>query len=322
MKRIIVTSLLALAWAAGRDPAIEATEFPKAPPSQESDRIHLVASSDVIVIGKATAHEAKTASLRLSPNSEAKGEWCFGTVKVTKVLLGTRALTEIRVGMPLNFSMVRDNPKDPKSPSHKVLQDSKKALNYSLPLKKEKLYFLNKHFEGDFYRPSPYNFLDVYPNKSKAARDKDLAAIKQLVKLLENPEKGLKDRVQYNRLRTAALLIYRYRSVKSGNMTGAKTEPIDAEESKLIMSALAEANWFPKYGPATISPRLLFMAMGVTEADGYKPPPRTINDLGPGLGETKEYARKATLAAQKWVKENRTKYRIKRFVENKKAEKQ
>jgi hypothetical protein len=104
-------------------------------------------------------------------------------------------------------------------------------------------------------------------------------------------------------------------------MTGKKTEPIDAEQSKLIMKALAEANWFPKYGPATISPKLLFMAMGVTEADGYKPPPKTINDLGPGLGETKEYARKVTLAAQKWVKENRTKYRIKRFVEDMKAEK-
>ena len=104
-------------------------------------------------------------------------------------------------------------------------------------------------------------------------------------------------------------------------MTGKKTEPIDAEESKLIMKALAEANWFPKYGPTTINPFLVFKALGVTEADGYKPPPRTVNDLGPGLGVTKEYARKETLAAQKWVKENRTKYRIKRFVEDIKAEK-
>src|SRR5262249_39809536 len=59
-------------------------------------------------------------------------------------------------------------------------------------------------------------------------------------KALAKPLEGLKSRSAEERLMTTAVLLYRYRWPRQGVT---KTEPIPAQESKLILTTLAELDW-------------------------------------------------------------------------------
>ena len=92
---------------------------------------------------------------------------------------------------------------------------------------------------------------------------------------------------------------YRARRAKMGFQGGAtKTEAVPAEESRLILRALADADWSGR-AFAPLSPQGVFLRLGLTEKDGWKPPA----DL-----------RNFPAAAQKWLKENAGKYRVRRYV--------
>ena len=102
------------------------------------------------------------------------------------------------------------------------------------------------------------------------------------------------------------MLVQRYRPL------GAKAnkqpeQPIDAEESKLLLKILAEADW--KDVNEAISstiypphPYRIFLQLGVAKKDGFEPP---IN--APDFRETLGYT-------QSWLRDNQEKYRIKRVT--------
>src|SRR5262249_24799796 len=120
----------------------------------------------------------------------------------------------------------------------------------------------------------------------------------------DDPRSGLTSKEQADRFLTAAMLINRYRTQKTQARPGVepKTQLIDAEESKLILTALAEADWSaPRPGvaqpPMMLQPMNLFTRLGVGPRDGWGPP-RTGNFVE---------------AEQKWVKDNAGTYRIKKF---------
>ena len=124
-------------------------------------------------------------------------------------------------------------------------------------------------------------------------------------KLLAKPMDGLKSKDADERLLTAALLIARYRTPKAGQT---RTESIDADESKLILQTLADADWTaraPKVG-FQMNPQNLFFRLGVTPKDGWNQP--------------KDF-KKLQEEAKKWLKDNADKYRISRYVDDQKAEK-
>ncbi|MBI1831061.1 MAG: hypothetical protein HYR84_06390 [Planctomycetes bacterium] len=82
-----------------------------------------------------------------------------------------------------------------------------------------------------------------------------------------------------------------------------KQEAVDAEESKLILKALAEGDWKQgvAFGNPIPSPFELFNNLSVTPKDGYNPINlRTQADV--------------FAAMQKWLDENQGKYRVQRFV--------
>ncbi|MFT2520507.1 hypothetical protein ACMWQB_30310, partial [Escherichia coli] len=70
--------------------------------------------------------------------------------------------------------------------------------------------------------------------------EKDLAAVQRCGKLLANPAEGLKAKEPTERLLTAFMLLARYRVFANPD---AKTEPIDAAESKAILEVLASTDW-------------------------------------------------------------------------------
>ena len=81
-----------------------------------------------------------------------------------------------------------------------------------------------------------------------------------------------------------------------------KLEPIDAAESKLILKALADADWSQPVRYDQASPMAVFQRLGVTAADGFRPPQPLRN--------VQDYMR----AARDWIRQHGDGYRIQRIV--------
>jgi hypothetical protein len=314
MRRILAASLSALACVPLLGSVATATGALPSEMNLVYDRVQRFAAADVIVVGKVTAHEQKTVRARLFPTQDKEYDWHLARVKVSQVLLGSQGLSELRVGMPGPLTL------------KKPLKDGGKprfggpTLPHSYPdtldVGKEAIIYVRKHFAEDFYILAPSGPRVVSKKAFPTFFAKDVAMVKRLAKLAGDPMKGLKAKKKEDRMLTTALLLLRYRQTRARTWNpNPKTEPVDAAQSKLIMSTLAEADWFPRPAAQQINPNELFLLLGPTEKDGFKMPPRTAKDFGPSLSYTKEYARKVTLARREWVKKNVNTYRVQRIVE-------
>jgi hypothetical protein len=249
-----------------------------------------VARADTIVTGKVTSIEEKTVSVPAAPGSKEKVEYVIAVVKVDDAIQGGKDLTHIKVGFQAPQAA---------GPGRPIRPGIGRGMA-KLDKDQEVLLFLSPHQTGEFNVMQMY--FDVV-DKSAPTYEKDLEATKKCVKLLAEPEKGLKSKDAQERLDTAALLIFKYRAFKPSDAQP-KEEPIDADMSKLIMNALADGDWTPPkvggpIGNFQMTPQALFFRLGVTDKDGWKPP-----QDGNNFQE----------AVETWVKENKDKYRIKKLV--------
>jgi hypothetical protein len=244
-----------------------------------------VALSEVIVVGKATGFADKLVAAK-PPWGGDKADYQAATVQVGEALLGAKDVKEIKVG----FIPPAEGPA-PKYP---------RRPKFVLAVDQEALLFLRPHADADFYAGDYY--YNVVPKKDNPQFDKDLDQVKRCVKLLADPAASLKSKDANERLLTAAMLVTRYRTPRPGGAP--KTEDVGAEESKLILQALADADWDPAKAPGFgFNPAGVFARLGVTEKDGFTPPP-----------DFKDYPD----AAKKWLKDNADKYRVQKFVADKK----
>src|SRR5262249_50917608 len=150
------------------------------------------------------------------------------------------------------------------------------------------------------------NYYDAIAKTGNDNFAKQVEEIKKSAKLLAKASDNLKSKEADTRFATAALLITRYRSHRQGAQ---KTEQVPADESKLILEALAGADWTQKQTPGDGgqgTPSGVFFSLGLTEKDGWKPPQDNTKFID---------------EAKKWCKDNAGKYRINRFVSDKKEEK-
>src|SRR5262249_1546783 len=115
--------------------------------------------------------------------------------------------------------------------------------------------------------------------------------------LLEDPDTSLKAKDEADRFLAAAMLVVRYTTRRSPN---AKTEPIDAEQSKRILQALAGADWTRSTDVTHLSPRTGLHRLPLPEKDGWAPPAK----------DPKAHA----AYAQQWLKDHADSYRIQKFV--------
>ena len=175
----------------------------------------------------------------------------------------------------------------------------------------DQLFFLSRHPDGGFYamsNMSPPITLEGDEGK------KTLESVKKVTAALADPMKGLKSESAEDRYLTAAMLIRKYR----GPLTvlfqfgpppapakkGPKEEPIDPEQSKLILQALAAADWTPKNDITQLSPLMVLHRLPLTKDDGWTPP---------SPKDAKEY----TAYAQRWVRDHVDSYRIQKFAAEK-----
>jgi hypothetical protein len=232
-----------------------------------------VATAEVVVIGKVTSFEDKTVT-------KDKTEFKIAVLTVGDALRAPKGTKSVRLGSVVIPAGVAIRP----SP-------------FQATEGQEGCYFLTKQGDADFYVPGTLGFLD----KKSPNFEKDVKLIKNCVKLLEDPDAALKGDNAEDRFLTAGMLVARYTTRASAN---AKTEPIEAEQSKRILQALASADWTPTNDLTQLSPLMVLGRLPLTDKDDWSPPSRQ---------DAKAYA----AYAQKWVKDHADTYRIQRFVAEK-----
>jgi hypothetical protein len=248
-----------------------------------------VAVADAVVVGKVTAFGDKLISAA-APFPGNKVDYQIAIVRIDEALLGAKGAKEIKVGFLPPAPSVPGSGPGP-------VQIIKRRPGFILSLDQEACLFLTKHPDADFYIGQ--NYFDVINKKGNARFDTEMDEVKRCVKLLADPAASLKADNADDRFLTAAMLVTRYRTPKTGFPS--KTKAIDADLSKQILLALADADWTAKAaGPGfQLTPQAVFFRLGLTEKDGWAPP-KDFNKIPD--------------EAKKWLKENADKYRLERFV--------
>jgi hypothetical protein len=240
-----------------------------------------VATADVVVVGKVTALQDKFENVLPFSGAKQTKEYRVAVVTVSDALLGAKSAKTIRLGfMPIPPGVAISPPP------------------FQATVDQEGCFFLSKHPVGDFY--VTFGQLS-FVNKKNATFDKDIALIKRCTTILQNPNSALKGKNAEDRFLAAAMLVAQYRTRKS---LSAKTEPIDAEQSKLILQTLAAADWTPVKDLTQLSPLMVLHRLPLTAKDGWMPPPAS---------DANAYA----AYAQKWCMEHAGSYRIEKFVTEK-----
>jgi hypothetical protein len=249
-----------------------------------------VALADTIIVGKVTGFgdNLVTAAGPFGGNADYQ----VAVVKVDDAIMGAKDAKEIKVGFV---------PPPQPTPGRPIVIGGPRG--FSLKIDQEGCLFLTKHPTEDFYVGRQY-FDVIDKNDPNFANQLDEA--KRCAGLLADPAAGLKAKNADDRFLTAAMLIVRYRTPPPGTPLPAKTEPIDAGESKQILQALADADWAAPAGPVVgrrLDPQSAFFMLNLTAQDGWTPP---------------QDGTQFAAEAKKWVKENADKYRIQRYVAEKK----
>jgi hypothetical protein len=158
------------------------------------------------------------------------------------------------------------------------------------------LFAVAKHHKENFFL-APTTFVQ---RENNPGFDNEVKTAKQIAKALDNPVAALKAEDKQDRYVAAAILISKYRSNPTG--VAMKNEPIDANESKLILQAIHGGDWAVGRNNIQVpQPMELFNQLGVTQKDGYNPVNvRNQNDIH--------------AAMQKWLDENNGKFVISRLV--------
>jgi hypothetical protein len=257
-----------------------------------------IVSSDIVVVGRVVALEPKDVEAVFSSESPYRLDYRIAVVKVKEVIHGQKDVKELRLGF---ISPDQDRKVDK---TGKVMTTFS-PLGFS-PAKvgQEGMFFLWKHHQGNFY----VNFLVFrcfLQSSDTPEFTKNLESARRLSNVLEHPLEALKSENASNRFLAAMMLINRYRP------NGAKAsklphKAIDAEESKLLLKILAEADWKDVREALTGEmypphPYQVFLRLGVTRTDGYEPP-KNAPDFRETLGYT-----------ERWLRDNQEKYRIQRF---------
>jgi hypothetical protein len=255
-----------------------------------------VAVADLIIVGKVTSIEEKAVQAKPYPNALNTVEYKIAVVKIDQALVGAKGLTHVRVAFqPPVVQPLPPNPKPGIGIPDKRFRRFPQPIALTVGL--DGLFILNRHPGETFFdAPMGENFIVKANNPAFA---KQLETIQRIAKGLADPMTSLKSKSPEDRLATAVTLLHRYRQPVGPKP---KEEPIDAEQSKLILLALADADWSKRDVFTQTSPQMGFGMLNLTAQDGWKPAP------------FKDYQKEFPEAAKKWLKDNAGSYRVKRFV--------
>ena len=299
MRRLILSCLALLAGAM----LVRAQAPPAEPEGVVAKRVMMIAPAPIfervaraesVVTGKVTSIEEKSLMAPSIFGAKDNVEYLIAVVKIDEAIQGAKGLTHIKVGFLAPQAAGGGRPLRPGGIGRGQAK---------LEKDQEVLLFLNPHHTGEFQIMEAY--FDVVDKKADTY-DKDLEAAKKYAKILADPVTGLQSKDATERITAAAMLISKYRTPRPSTKEP-KEEPIEAGLSKLILNTLADADWTPAkpggpIGNNQLMPLNLFFRLNLTDKDGWKPPMD---------------GNKFAEAAQQWMKDNKDKYVLKRFVTEK-----
>jgi RNA polymerase sigma-70 factor (ECF subfamily) len=261
-----------------------------------------IVQSDIVVVGRVVALAPKDVEAVFSSENPYNLDYRIAVLKVQEVIHGQKDVKEVRLGF---ISPDQDRKVDKTGKAMPPLW----PLEFQ-PVKvgQEGMFFLRKHHHGNFY----VNFVlfgGFLASNDPPEFTKYLENARRLNKVLTLPLEALKAENASNRFLAATMLVtgYRLSWLKDRKLP---EKAIDADESKLILKTLAEADWSdsteafcPSKYPS--HPYQVFLQLGVTKADGYDPPIKA-----PDSQDILRYT-------QNWLRDNQEKYRIQRFTSSK-----
>jgi hypothetical protein len=234
----------------------------------------------VVITGKVTSIEKDTVDAAPFINAPNKVAYKVAVVKIDKALVGAENLTHIKIGfIPPAALQPGVNPLPVPPVGGPVRPLPIRPGGFQMPELKvgqESLFFLAKHPTADFYTiPGGAAPIDLTTDAGK----KQLADVNKVLAVVADPMKGLKSNKADVRLETATRLLMKYRSYPP---FGGETDQvaIPAEESKLILKTLADADWKaappiiggPAGGLGAPNAYQAFFQLNLTDKDGWKAP--------------------------------------------------
>jgi hypothetical protein len=272
--------------------------------------------ADAIFVGRVVAIEPMDVEATPAPN-QGKVMYRVAQVQVTEIIHGVKKDTQMvrvafiaqpnqpqpgGIGGGINPGNIQILPVQPPNggPAIQPFPGGRRPfpgnVQMQLTVGQDGLFAVGKHHKENFFL-SPTNFVQRENNVNFA---NEVKTAKQIAKAMDNPVAALKAEDKQDRYVAAAILISKYRSNPTG--VAMKSEPIDANESKLILQALQGGDWaVGRYNAQVPQPMELFNQLGVTPKEGYNPVNvRNQNDIH--------------AAMQKWLDENNGKFVINRLV--------
>jgi len=254
-------------------PALSAKRV-AAPPSP----VHRALQAEVVVAGKVTSIEKEPVEIETGGQKTA---YKVAVIKIESALAGAANTTHIKVGLPA--MAVGRGPR------------------VSLEENQEGLFFLTKHPSGKFHT---FNWM----SNSVPATDENYKAVtanvKKALAVLAEPMKALKSDRAEERSFAAIALIIKNRTIPQTEGKELGLEKLPAEESKLILKGLAEADW-AKSDSSMPPPPSAFYMLGLTTVDGWNAP-----KAQPGA----DFNALMRDAFVKWTEGAGKDYRINKFV--------
>lgn len=250
MSRSLPPVAAALVFAAA---FVVAQEFPvmRTPPRPTASVPTLAlraATAGLVVVGKVVSIEADEVEAAVYNGSSQKASYRVAVVKIEDGLTDTAGQTHVKIGFQPTGVYSR--------PGAAAFEMKPDAVG---------LFILGKHHSGAFYTPATNS--PPIDAGAKTYKD-DLAQVKKALAAVADPVKALKAGDAKERYFAAAVLVERYRTSLPGQSS--KTEATPAEESKLILQALADADWAdPEKGVPT--PQQTLARLGLGPKDKWQP---------------------------------------------------
>lgn len=257
-------------------PAVSAKRV-AAPPSP----VQRALQAEVVVAGKVTSIEKEPVEVE---SGGQKTSYKVAVIKIESALVGAANTTHIKVGFPAGPGGGRG-----------------RGPIVALEENQEGLFFLTKHPSGAFHT---FNWMGSPVHSTDENYKAVTANVKKALAIVAEPMKSLKAEKAEDRAYAAIALIIKNRTIPQSEGRTLALEKLPADESKLILKGLSEANW-TKFDPNLPPPATAFYMLGLTTEDGWNAP-----KLQPGS----DFNSLMREAFEKWIEGPGKDYRINKFV--------
>lgn len=303
MRRILFVSLACASFAVAQQPA-KALRIA----IQNFSTSQKVAQADVVVTGKVTSVENETVELPQFPGDKTKVAFTIAVIKIETILAGAKNVTHLKVAFQAQPGAVNGDevPQVGKIGGRRPLLGRGFGA-IQLTEGQEAIFFLQKHPGSDSYYSVQPGFTPV------AAKDEnykdELVKVKSILDAIADPVKALQVEKLDARLAASSAILSKYRQpVRSGQLMEVA---IPAEETKLIMKTLLEADWAAADMPVA---GFDYQASGpgIASLAGLYPGSNGIPQFVVKPGESYNGLWKETIKT--WYEKNGAKFEIKKLV--------